>query len=138
VDGASPVRRPAVSSAQRRLVSPSRWVLKPVTAEAGSAPYLLTAQPTVIGRVQNEIASGGAGDSHSEGDSQSQCETHGDAAPLKIGINAAGKAGISRTHAALQLSNDGESLTIVGKSDNLINAAEGFGSSCQCGGGLDG
>eukprot|EP01052_Picozoa_sp_SAG31_P018791 SAG31_NODE_1345_length_8699_cov_7.525116_4_plen_560_part_00 len=105
--GASPTQMPAEA---RSLLSPSRWVLRPVTAEAGSAPYLLAAQPTVIGRAQN--MSSGSG-------SQSQSQGENDDA-LKITINATNKAGISRTHAKLKVSDDGESLTIVGESDNPI------------------
>ena len=85
----------AVAPAAALMQSPSRWALKPVTAEAGTAPsYLLAAQqPTLIGR-QGE--GGGSAD----------------AAAPKIAVSADGTAGISRTHAALSTSEDGASLLV--------------------------
>ena len=93
----------AVAPAAALMQSPSRWALKPVTAEAGTAPsYLLAAQqPTLIGR-QGE--GGGSAD----------------AAAPKIAVSADGTAGISRTHAALSTSEDGASLTLAGKSTNRV------------------
>ena len=101
-----------VLAAAAAASSPSRWSLKPVTAEAGSANYLLSEQ-TTIGRASQQV-------------SEKSKEA---SAPLKISIDAPGSAGISRTHAALHVSKDGSSLTVVGKSSNLIKVVRATGGA---------
>jgi hypothetical protein len=122
----SPVRvQPAAAAAAAQSLSPSScWALKPVTRAAGSAPYLLT-EPTVIGRVESsrsQSQSQSQSQGQGQGQGQSQSQSQNDEERLKISINATGSAGISRTHAALGFSTDGQ-LTLVSKSINLIKVA---------------
>ena len=104
-----------MASPASAMALPSRWALRPVTPEAGSVPHLLAAtlQPTLIGRVCGDgLADASATDASTEG---------------KIGLLAPGSAGISRTHAALEVS--AESLTIAGRSVNLINVVRASGAA---------
>eukprot|EP01046_Picozoa_sp_COSAG06_P021865 COSAG06_NODE_1664_length_8767_cov_14.628749_2_plen_515_part_00 len=98
------------------MASPSRWALRPVTAAAGSTAYLLaaTSQSTVIGRACADDTAVSAPAAESSGTG-------------KIGLLAPGSAGISRTHAALQVS--AESLTIAGRGTNLISVVRAGGGS---------
>ena len=101
-------RMRAGGDAAASTLSPSRWALQPVTAAAGSAPYLLASgEPTLIGRLVQD-------------------QGEADSGSTKIAVVAAGSAGISRAHAAL--SAEGGSLTIISKSSNLIKIVRGADS----------